>query len=403
MGYRGQRGKILGYIFTNTKTFLIKTIRGYRTISYIAAITLGRVLPIDIHIKHHARKSQVRLHPPPNTDFTQTYPCLPYPPDWKVPQTFENNTIPLHLETTHNIFTDGSKSPVGVGAGIAVYERNNTSPAASFTRSFKLAAHCTIFQAECWAVLEAIKYIMTLRTQTHCNIYTDNLGVIRAIKNNNFKTPILAEILRTVSYNTNTNEHVIRIGWVKAHIGIPGNERADELAKLGGHIEGSPDFEQISLKSLQCNSYKLAKEEWSIRYNASSMDSGIREFFPFADSLPVPKFINLNDHNLAGIITGHTETESYKFRTKRANSNTCKRCNLREDGVFHIIFECSKFFQARLKLVLAMERSLGITPRQLRHFTICDISWGFLQEFLNTTNTLRASNYTSSIQSRNDF
>jgi len=210
LGYRGQRGKILGYIFTNTKTFLIKTIRGYRTISYIAAITLGRVLPIDIHIKHHARKSQVRLHPPPNTDFTQTYPCLPYPPDWKVPQTFENNTIPLHLETTHNIFTDGSKSPVGVGAGIAVYERNNTSPAASFTRSFKLAAHCTIFQAECWAVLEAIKYIMTLRTQTHCNIYTDNLGVIRAIKNNNFKTPILAEILRTVSYNTNTNKQVLR-------------------------------------------------------------------------------------------------------------------------------------------------------------------------------------------------
>ena len=32
--------------------------------------------------------------------------------------------------------------------------------------------------------------------------------------------------------------HNVTVGWVKAHVGIEGNERADELAKMGAAKEG---------------------------------------------------------------------------------------------------------------------------------------------------------------------
>ena len=70
--------------------------------------------------------------------------------------------------TTHSlqVYTDGSKSETGVGAGIAIFE--NTNPIA--TQRFRLNGRCTINQAEQLAILQALEYIQS-RQDAGKNIY----------------------------------------------------------------------------------------------------------------------------------------------------------------------------------------------------------------------------------------
>ena len=76
---------------------------------------------------------------------------------------------------TFNIFTDSSKTPDGAGAGIFFNELNLRQP-------YKLPNHCTIFQAELFAVWKAVELAETRTTvNSVVNLYIDSQAAIKGI------------------------------------------------------------------------------------------------------------------------------------------------------------------------------------------------------------------------------
>jgi len=57
-------------------------------------------------------------------------------------------------------------------------------------------------------------------------ILTDTLSVLQALENH--QLPDLSKVLSRMSQTRQ-----VALQWIPAHCGIPGNEKADELAKLG--------------------------------------------------------------------------------------------------------------------------------------------------------------------------
>ena len=119
-----------------------------------------------------------------------------------------------------SVYTDGSKSNDYVSAS-----------AVSSVDSLKvnLPTDTSIFTAEAVALKLAVQYIQS-QTLRRTVIYSDSLSCLQALKNKNLEHPIIREIVQILSY-LNEVESQVEFCWIPGHIGIKGNEKADNIAK----------------------------------------------------------------------------------------------------------------------------------------------------------------------------
>ena len=117
------------------------------------------------------------------------------------------------------IYSDGSKTENRVAVAAT---SNNLSV------QVRLPGNASIFTAE----LQALKmaYIVKNCDWDYFIIFTDSLSSLQALDSNNCDHPFIQDILKLFSDCQSVNRKVVLV-WVSRHIGIEGNEKADELAK----------------------------------------------------------------------------------------------------------------------------------------------------------------------------
>ena len=113
------------------------------------------------------------------------------------------------------IYTDGSKTTDGVSAAMVNLEVDTRS-------GFHLPNYFSIFSAEAFAILQAIKS----STDGETVILSDSMSVLNAIASRlPSRNPIVQEICSVLDSDTS-----ISLMWVPGHLGIEGNEAADAEA-----------------------------------------------------------------------------------------------------------------------------------------------------------------------------
>ncbi|XP_025421877.1 uncharacterized protein LOC112691718 [Sipha flava] len=130
------------------------------------------------------------------------------------------------------IYTDASKSENGVGFAVV---HNQT------TIKHKLPTITNIFTAENYAILEAIKLANSLQTNNFL-IISDSLSVLTALKNPWSRNEI-TQITQSELINT---QKTFEFMWVPSHVGIKGNEMADEAASLASNVLPNSTIDKIS-------------------------------------------------------------------------------------------------------------------------------------------------------------
>ena len=207
------------------RLILIKIAKSYRTVSNEALCVLTGQTPIDIKIEESASLYQHTRLKGTHTDQTDYDMETKY---WTHPA----HSIKILEEDeqskgTLQVFTDGSKSQEGVGSGIAIYDQDSLIQ----TLKYKLNRNCTNNQAEQLAILKALqfaeKYLNNYKTAT---IYTDSRITLDSLRRRRHHAYLIEEVRRQVTSMQQNNWNV-EFSWVKAHIGIQGNETADRLAK----------------------------------------------------------------------------------------------------------------------------------------------------------------------------
>ena len=168
-----------------------------------------------------------------------------------------------------NVFTDGSKTKQGAGSGYIIMEGKNTILQ---TQSINLTGEASIFQAELIAIQEAARYLR-LNEDTQGMYIKFFSGSQAALKSNHSKAQTVKNTQDALNVLAEQAK-LVHLTWIKAHIGLNGNELADKYAKLGTVDESTqietPTTGKEIKAAIRDYTYHKWKEKWKSLKTASS-------------------------------------------------------------------------------------------------------------------------------------
>ncbi|GFR91777.1 RNA-directed DNA polymerase from mobile element jockey [Elysia marginata] len=152
-------------------------------------------------------------------------------------------------------FTDGSKDEKVAAASFCPKDPDEPEQA-------RLNDDSTVFNAKLEGISLALKYFKRKRILRSV-IYTDSLSAIQALQGKIFKNKNVAHIYNLLAKMAPRTKVVLV--WIPSHVGIPRNEKVDELAKLGLNQEIHDDKQVIRfVLKLKVNTHleQLWQTDW---------------------------------------------------------------------------------------------------------------------------------------------
>jgi ribonuclease HI len=256
------------------------------------------------------------------------------------------------------IFTDGSKSDDFVGCAYVIGTK---------TCSFSLHPALSIFSAEILAILKALEELSNL-DKGNFIIYTDSMSVLQSFTTpNQHSHPVVFEVLNLLNH-LGSRGFNIKFCWVPSHVGIEGNELADNAAKSTCNY--------LLVKLPYCDAKRFVTElvykKWQHSWDEQTFNK-LHEIKPRIALWP-PHSSRKEDVILTRLRIGHTRY-THRHLLLRELSPTCNSCNV-VMTVKHILIECPNFQNARLKhfnnISIVLSDLLSSTPH-------CNLSW-FLKD-----------------------
>ncbi|XP_072939881.1 uncharacterized protein [Epargyreus clarus] len=324
--------------------FVQKIIKGYKTISLNSALLLAGLLPLDIRIREAASLYEIkkgytrRVVGDRDVEVPIPYKAAPHPAQW-IPMSFgivaDEVALKENLNASLNIFTDGSKIEGKVGAALSIRHGNEEI----CTRKLRLEDCCTVFQAELLALAEATQEAIK-RKHTSCSVFCDSRSALEIVTNISSLHPLAISIKNNIAHIQSQGKK-LNLYWIKAHIGLEGNERADELAKDAAlQLKVKAKYDRCPVSFVKRVIRADSIHEWNRRYQEVTQGSTTKAFFPDAiKAYPILKNIKLNN-KLVQMFTGHGGFSSYLHRFKCKESPSCVCDSDVEESALHIITEC---------------------------------------------------------------
>ena len=277
-----------------------------------------------------------------------------------------------HFKNNNNrldsfVYTDGSKTDKG--CGFAVYSPKMTE------LKYKINKLNSIYNAEAYGILYALEWIRD-NNLDKIGIFTDSQSVLERLDNLGLKSEcnhIIGKILCLLYELILVQNRNIIFYWIPSHVGIPGNDKVDRLAK---EAINNIDFcsKEICFKDVY-GVFKLELKDKMINYvNDYDFGRGLkgRRFIELNDKFDYsPWFSNYAlDRKRITIInrirSNHTRTKAHLFKKNITSSDLCGCGGIQT--VDHLIWECLDASSIREPLIRYLN-SKGI----MRYDDICKI------------------------------
>jgi hypothetical protein len=193
---------------------------------------------------------------------------------------------------------------------------------------------------------------------------------LESLKNSNIHTFLIEEIRRKLT-EMGTINWKIHLCWIKAHVGIQGNELADTLAKEAAKNADIIECYKKVPKSIVISELGvISVVKWQREWDQTTKGEITKEYFPVvADRLNMK--INIT-HNFTSIVTEHGNIRSYVHRLKIIETPTCS-CGTKDQTIDHLLFKCELLNNERDSLISTVLKSdvWPISKNELRkHFKI---------------------------------
>ncbi|KAJ8950819.1 hypothetical protein NQ318_012681 [Aromia moschata] len=122
-------------------------------------------------------------------------------------------------------FTDGSK--IGDKSGAGVYSKTTRTKL-----YFALGSYASVFHAEIYAILACgMEILKTAPKRRTIQICTDSQAALMAVESSKVKSRLIFDCKKILNDLASCNRVILT--WVPGHSGVPGNEEADRLARVG--------------------------------------------------------------------------------------------------------------------------------------------------------------------------
>ena len=263
-----------------------------------------------------------------------------YPPE--VLRTLSLEKINLY-DVTHMVYTDGSTGGDQTMGGAGVLVEDNEGNLIH-EMSFPAGTYCSSFGGESVAFLEAIRWIKAnLDTQLQASrvlVCSDSMSLAQALDRNNWKdsdhwTKEIKEELHGM-----TTE--VTLLWIPSHCDIEGNEKADELARVG--TEMSQEGVVVTHKIIKA---KIRNKKWEVTHDRAKALYKERRSPKYDVEKHWPHGVR---RLFARLRTDHdTELRWYQEMIGEEEENECEEgCGVTED-IEHILCECVSTLEARTR------------------------------------------------------
>ena len=387
------------------------------TIATNSLEVIYNVMPLDIHLKMTAIMLHVRLYKILTTNIETsnnkghlgywTKLCeqfqLNYPLTDKCKDTIwtHNYSVQVHEFKSNeykqaltpseiNIFTDGSKTKQGVGAGLAIYKQGQLIK----EDSFSLPHNATIFQAEIQAIRQSIRAASKSKPK-YIKIFSDSQAALQEIDNFNITSTLVRDTIMELN-TLGRNSKKLSLIWIKAHVQHKGNEKADALAKQGT-ILATHETEWIRTP-LADNTVKqtikgMFHSSWQIRW--SEDESFARHTKVFLSNIQPnisKSLLKLSPTELTNIIhaiTSHNNLKYFSNKLNNLNDVKCRLCN--EDNTIetfqHILNECPITHMTRQRLLQGRQITSQSkwNPQTILQFLKTNKVWKLFRQELRLT------------------
>ncbi|CAH2096611.1 unnamed protein product [Euphydryas editha] len=193
-----------------------------------------------------------------------------------------------------------------------------------------------------YALFRAVDMVRKSK-ESSINILSDSRSSLDLLKSPLATHPLAMEMKRCIRQIQEENR-TVRFFWLKAHVGIPGNERADELAKKAALTKKSaPDYNKVPISYVRRQTREETVRLWQDRYNSSQTGSVTKIFLPDAKTAcKLVRKVTLTPVDTQ-ILTGHGRFAAYLHRFHLKDSPPCVCDPNCEETVLHIVLECPRF------------------------------------------------------------
>lgn len=261
------------------------------------------------------------------------------------------NLFDSSLKNSISFYTDGSKTAAGSYVGLAV-----ASPQLNLSFQFRLPSFASIFTAESLAIQIALEHILSSRIPNSI-IFTDALSVLQAISQTSDFIPSSVTAIfkiKKIILDLSALNCQVTLAWIPSHLGIPGNELVDSLAK-----EASAKGTSLTCPLPSSDLFPLAD---SLVF--SEFDRFLRNYRPstgtfyfsncyspcrkpwFHSSLLERREIT----TFSRMRSNHYSLASSLHRKNLSESPLCSSCNIEED-LNHLFWSCPKYESHRRTLL----------------------------------------------------
>ena len=240
-----------------------------------------------------------------------------------------------HLESHSSavpIYTDGSKTSHATGFAVLF-------PSQSY--QYCLPQVAGILTAELYALLKAVEHVHSHNHSTFV-IFSDSLSALRLLQSTSFH-PLKLQILEWL-FRISVKKKSVQFCWVPSHVGVPGNEKVDSLARTAGASRTTSTF-PLPASDYFTAFYNLIHHRWQLSWStirANKLRSGKPMGTPWSD--PYHQ-LRRWETALARLRIGHTRLTHGHLMSKDPPP-ICPHCQSRLT-VAHILLSCPRYTMLR--------------------------------------------------------
>ena len=258
-------------------------------------------------------------------------------------------TIDNYPSTWTHSYTDGSafKGTVNAGYGAVIYLPNEDIREV-FNSS---GSFCSNYIAEQQAMTNAINHInihfdINPHAATHVVVFTDSLSTLQALETGEDVSKDIVHLRWAIHNIISRHQVKVTLQWIPAHTGIPGNERADELAKKGASLP-QPEV-PVTYSTCRQMIRSNLKEDWLNKWATGK--TGRPMYGHMTRPQPndtINKLKRRDQSTIFQLRTQHLPLNQHLNRIGVKESAACPLCDHHSETVEHLLFDCRKLTDLR--------------------------------------------------------